>query len=175
MISSYIQTECFQLILLSSCASCESYHFTVVTADGFDQRKSQNMADNMFFGASNRQAVSLSFVVLQPFGARTQQDKVVVTQTYLWIFDLGGQPDFPLKTWCGFRDIGWMLIMFKIIHWNIFGDTLMKTDRWIPLLEEIRFIFWNLLDWVKMGSHGLQKVLVVLIDPRSQENQLFIS
>lgn len=71
------------------------------------------------------------------------------------------------------------------MHWNIFGDILVKMDGWIPLLEEwnryidyiktlpyfIWLIFWNLLDWMKMGSHRLQKALVVLIHPGSHENK----
>lgn len=47
MLSSYSDRICFS-------ASCDSYHFTLVTADGFDQRQSHNMAGSMNSGASNR-------------------------------------------------------------------------------------------------------------------------
>lgn len=57
--------------MLSSCsgrncfsASCESYHFTQVAADVFDQRQSQNVSGSMGSGASNRENVFLSFVAL---------------------------------------------------------------------------------------------------------------
>lgn len=57
--------------MLSSCsdricfsASCESYHFTLVIADGFDQRQSLNMSGSMGSGTSSRENMFLSFVAL---------------------------------------------------------------------------------------------------------------
>lgn len=55
--------------MLSSCsdrisfsASCESYHFTLVTTDVFGQRQSQNVSGSTDSEASNRENVFLSSV-----------------------------------------------------------------------------------------------------------------
>lgn len=59
MFSSCSDRICFSV-------SCESYHFTLVTADGFDQTQSQNVSGSMGSGASNRENVFLSFVHYNP-------------------------------------------------------------------------------------------------------------